>query len=212
MTEMTPGIGWERIREARERAGRALRPLHRYPVVGDSRQVLVQQVKEGDAILDIGANDRNVERYLAAHAVPVQYFSCDIDRSLHHDYHDLGDIDRSFDVACMFDVIEHVSPRTAMDMINSAFTLLRPGGRLLVSTPNVDHPTRFWRDSTHITPFRYDELAGFMIAAGFEDIRIMRIARLRWQDRIRRIWAAPVLRLLRIDYAPSILAIGVRQQ
>jgi SAM-dependent methyltransferase len=201
---------WESIRNARETAARTLKPLRRYPVVPDSRRVLLRNLREGDLVLDVGANDRNVERYLQAHNAPARYFSCDVDRTLHHDYYSLDDVDQTFDVVCLFDVIEHLPVPVARDMVKQLLGLVRPGGQIYITTPNVDHPTRFWRDCTHITPFRYDELAGVLIAAGFADIQVLRIARLKWQDRLRYVLAAPTLRLLGIDFAPSILLIGTR--
>lgn len=203
-------IPWQEVHAARAQAARTLKPLHRCPLVADSRQVLLRELVPGASLLDVGANDRNVERYLRGKGADVRYFSCDIDRTLSHDYYGLDEVDRRFDAACLFDVIEHVSPTQALSMLAGIHRLLEPGGRVLVTTPNVDHPTRFWRDATHITPFRYDELAGFLIAAGFTDVRILRVARLKWQDRLRRLWAAPVLRLLGIDFAPSILALARR--
>jgi SAM-dependent methyltransferase len=201
---------WEVIRNARETAARSLKPLRRYRVVPDSRRVLLSNLRDGDLVLDVGANDRNVERYLKEHSAPARYFSCDVDRTLHHDYYSLDEVDRTFDVVCLFDVIEHLQVPIARDMVKKLFGVLGPGGKLYVSTPNVDHPTRFWRDCTHITPFRYDELAGLMIGAGFTDIQVFRIARMKWQDRLRYVLAAPTLRLLGIDFAPSILLIGKR--
>lgn len=201
-------ISWEKIRESRSLAARILKPLHRYPVIKDSRELLFRYAKSDAALLDVGANDRNLERTLARNNKKLNYFSCDIDRSLRHDYYDLGQIDRTFDIACLFDVIEHVPPPDAFDMLEKINALLNPGGMLMVSTPNVDHPTRFWRDCTHITPFRYDELAGFLIAAGFSNIEIWRVCRMRWQERLRLIFAAPTLRLLGVDYCPSIVVVG----
>ena len=186
------GLDWEQVKRGREMAGRRLLPLHRIPMIRDSRMLLLQLAREGDRLLDVGANDRNVGRFLKDRQPHIHYFSFDIDRSLPHDYYALDAIDKQFELSCLFDVIEH----------------LPPGGQLLITTPNVDHPVRFWRDCTHVTPFRYDELAGFLTAAGYDDVRIWRVGRMKWQDRLRRIWAAPVLRLLGIDYAPTILAIG----
>lgn len=206
------GMEWEKVKHFREAAARKLKPLHRYPVVPDSRQMLLDRAPSSGSLLDVGANDRNVERYLKSRGATLKYYSCDVDRSLPHDFYDLDEVTINFDQSSLFDVIEHVSPEVAMDILKKIHGHLKPGGQLFVTTPNVDHPTRFWRDCTHITPFRFDELAGFLMAAGFEDIEIYRVARLKWQDRLRRLWAGPMLRLLGADFAPTILLIGVRKK
>lgn len=204
-------IDWQKIKVARECAARSLKPLHKTPLIHDSRDFLLKKTADGSSLLDVGANDRNLEKAIQRSARKIDYFSCDIDRSLPHDYYDLSTVDRQFEVICLFDVIEHLHPEIAMNVLEQIFRLLVPGGLVYVTTPNVDHPTRFWRDCTHITPFRYDELAGFVSAAQFDDVEVWRIARYKWQDRLRHVLARPVLRLLGIDFAPSILVVGKKK-
>ena len=96
--------------------------------------------------MDVGANDRNVEALLNARGVKVDYRSFDMDRSLPHDYYDLAQVDRQFSLILIFDVIEHLVPTDVATLLGRVRDLLQPGGRILISTPNVDHPVRFWRD------------------------------------------------------------------
>jgi 2-polyprenyl-3-methyl-5-hydroxy-6-metoxy-1,4-benzoquinol methylase len=68
---------------------------------------------------------------------------------------DLRDAD--FDTALIAEVLEHVTDDVGMDMLRRAWSLLRPGGRLIVSVPNEDaipHPNhirRFDRQSLELT-------------------------------------------------------------
>lgn len=197
-------INWSRVRKGRDAANRELPPLRRLPLEDSGRSLLLKTVSKGDQILDIGANDRNVEALLNARGVKVDYRSFDMDRSLPHDYYDLAQVDRQFSLILIFDVIEHLMPTDVATLLDRVRDLLQPGGRILVSTPNVDHPVRFWRDCTHITPFRYDELSGFLMVSGFIEIEVFRLKKMKAKDWLRYAIAQPVLRLLDIDFAPGI--------
>ena len=200
---------WNGIMKGRKLASERLPHILRLPLVGSGRDLLLKFLKKGSSVLDMGANDRNVGRFLKERGVEVEYLSFDVDRSLEHDYYNLKDIDRTFDAVVLFDVIEHMSVKEAAACLSEARRLLKKGGVLVVSTPNVCHPVVFWRDCTHITAFRYDELYGLMASAGFEDIRIYRCGSFSLRDRLVAFLLSPVLRLLRMDYAPGIVAVGM---
>jgi 2-polyprenyl-3-methyl-5-hydroxy-6-metoxy-1,4-benzoquinol methylase len=173
-------------------------------MVDSVRSLLLKTLRGGDEILDIGANDRNVEVLLRAHSSKAEYRSFDADHSMPHDYYDLATVDKKFSLILIFDVIEHLTPTDAAALLGRVWDLLIPAGRVLISTPNVDHPVRFWRDCTHITPFRYDELSGFLMETGFTEIEVFRIKKMKVKDWLRYAIAQPVLRLLDIDFAPGI--------
>lgn len=75
----------------------------------------------------------------------------------------------------MFEVVEHMEIDEVKRVFSKVRKALSSGGLFFVSTPNVYHPVRFWRDSSHITPFAYDELVGLLISADFSDFRVYRI-------------------------------------
>ncbi len=60
--------------------------------------------------------------------------------------------DRRFDVIATFQVLEHVVD--PVEFVRSAATLLKPGGRLVLETPGVDHPraVKAGRDWRYIIP------------------------------------------------------------
>jgi SAM-dependent methyltransferase len=197
-------INWSRVRTGRDAANRKLPPLRCIPMVDSVRSLLLKTFRSGDEILDIGANDRNVELLLRTRNAKIEYRSFDADHSMPHDYYDLATIDRQFSLILIFDVIEHLTPTDAAALLSRVWDLLLPAGRILISTPNVDHPVRFWRDCTHITPFRYDELSGFLMESGFTGIEVFRLKKMKIKDWLRYAIAQPVLRLLDIDFAPGI--------
>jgi len=205
---MANGIDWSKIRKGRDTAAKSLPKITKIPIVKSNRQVISDILKDGDAILDIGANNRSLEKYLRSITRKVSYFSLDIDKNLPHDYYDMAAIDRKFDVIVALDVIEHMTLIDTVVLFGRIHELLNPSGRVVISTPNVCHPVRFWRDCTHITPYRYDELAGLLISAGFHDIKIYRIKDMKTKDKIRYWIYSPLLRLLDIDFAPGIVAVA----
>ena len=54
------------------------------------------------------------------------------------DIHELAKLERRFDVVTAFEVIEHIPPETTDSFLRALAMLLKPGGRLLLSTPNHD--------------------------------------------------------------------------
>lgn len=91
----------------------------------------------------------------------------------------------TFDLCLMLDVVEHLpDPRVA---IREGFRVLRPGGFLLVCTPNILNWRRVWRfvssrrfpktsgdpepyDGGHLHFFTYADLADLLGGAGFGEI------------------------------------------
>jgi len=198
-------IEWNKIRTGRDQAVSNLKPILKLPLIASSMDLIHKVVREGDKLLDVGANNRNLEKDLQTSGKQVEYYSYDIDRSLPHDYYDLSEITLQFDVVTILEVIEHIPPGDVARLFQRVAELLKPDGTIIVSTPNVCHPVRFWRDCTHITPFRYDELAGLLHSTGFTGIEVFRLKKMRIKDWLRYWFSLPTLRLLDIDFAPGIV-------
>ena len=81
----------------------------------------------------------------------------------HHKIHESNVLDylqttpKLYDAITAFHVIEHLEIRDASAFIQLAADRLRPGGRLIIATPNPGSlPTiahEFWRDPTHVRPY-----------------------------------------------------------
>ena len=73
-----------------------------------------------------------------------------------------------------FHVIEHLPPDAVDRLVRLAFAALRPGGLLLLETPNplsVSVTARsFWLDPTHMRPVHPETLRGSYESAGFAGI------------------------------------------
>ena len=203
-------VDWSAIKRGRSSLHGAFPRVLKVPMIEDAEKALYDMIPDGGSVLDIGAYDRNIERYLKNKPKKVYYKSFDVDKSLPHDYYSFDEIDERFDVAVSFEVIEHLGVKDAVGLVSNMYSVLKDGGKAVISTPNIFHPTVFWRDCTHRTGFRYQELAGIMAASGFRNIKIYRVMKLSLKNRITIFFYKPVLKLLDMDYAGRILAIGER--
>ena len=202
-------ISWSRLFDRRGR-------IHeRYPDIWDLKilrkrfPLMIKMIREGEKVLDIGASNRNLEGRLKRHFPGLHYKSMDIDREQFHDFYSLEEIRESFDVVFLFEVIEHLDLEEGNSLLRRIYDLLNPGGRLILTTPNVFNPSRYWRDATHKVAYCYDELGGLLVSHRFE-IRVMyrtySDAFLRYLFRVYVM--APLHRYLGIDFAKSILVVA----
>lgn len=82
----------------------------------------------------------------------------------------------SLDMVTAFHVIEHLGVEELIEVIQAACHALRPGGCLLVETPNptnlVMGACDFYNDPTHRSPLPPDLTAYLVSAHGFADIEV----------------------------------------
>jgi SAM-dependent methyltransferase len=97
------------------------------------KQFFLNMIGKNDVVLEIGCGDGWVARHLAERGVsnfvdidttPAASIIGDI-----RDWRSLGIKPQSFDYIVAFEVLEHV------DCMDDCFALLKPGGRLLVTSP-----------------------------------------------------------------------------
>ncbi|MBI5190025.1 MAG: methyltransferase domain-containing protein [Nitrospirae bacterium] len=179
------------------------------PLVKKEMDRLLPNIKDGDSVLEVGAGDRRFEAKIMASGVSVEYRSMDIDPETRQDYRSLDGIAEGFDLVFMFELIEHLTPDEGLVMLKKVRGLLKPGGRVLIGTPNLYHPHRYFGDITHKTPYKYEELGALMMMAGFGDINVYRVYNDAYLRRAFRLSVGIWLhKYLDIDFAGSILAEG----
>ena len=184
----------------------------RYPTIWNLRivrkrlPVILDHLRDGESVLEIGAFDRSLAERLKKDRPAVVYKSLDIDPTYHHDYLSLDQVQERFDLVLLFEVIEHLDWNAGREMAGKIYGILNPGGRVIVTTPNVFTPGQYWKDASHLTPYHYEELGGLFIGHGFEVVEICRLfndAAISYAAKVY--FFAPFFRFLGIDFAKSIL-------
>lgn len=207
-----PNIQWSRIFEYRAKIHERYREVWDIPLIKKRSRLLRKSLKNGMHLLDVGGGLRTMKDEIDRIGISVEYKSMDVDRSNYHDYYDLDDVKESFDAVTLFEVIEHVTLEEAFLLLERVAKVLREGGLIIVSTPNIFQPARFMRDSTHKTFFGYDELCGLISMAGFDIRNVYR----SYNDAFHRYFLKVTLfgwlfRFFSIDYAHSIFVVGQKR-
>lgn len=175
--------------------------------------IVLEEVRNGDSILDIGSSTRELRnRLINECGCRVTYKSMDIDRETKQDFYSLDEIKEKFNVIFLFEVIEHLTFEDGVQLLNAIHDLLIPGGKLILTTPNAFHPNRSWEYSHKVT-YRYDEIGGILISLGFRIKKILRIYNDAFFRRLFRTWiAAPLHKYLCVDFAKSILVVALKEK
>jgi SAM-dependent methyltransferase len=174
--------------------------------------LMLKMIRDGEKVLDIGASNRNLQDRLRRHLPKLIYKSMDIDREQFHDFYSLDEIQESFDVVFLFEVIEHLEMEEGVQLLKKIYNLLNGGGRLILTTPNVFNPSRFWRDATHKVAYCYDELGGLLLSQGFQIKMMYRTYSDAFHRYLFRLYImAPLHRYLGVDFAKSILVVAEKR-
>ena len=165
--------------------------------------------QQSTSVLEIGAGEKKLATRLRKAWGGVDYKSCDIDRSHTHNFYDISEVVGEYDLVCGLEVIEHLDLTAALVMVETCFARTKPGGRLVLTTPNIFYPPAFLRDATHVTPFCHDELGALMRLAGYEVSAIYRLHHDALLKKfLKRVIMYPMYRALGIDFAHQILVVG----
>lgn len=209
---MSKEISWSKLFEYREQIHQMYRDIWDIKILRKRFPLMVRTIEDGEKILDIGASNRNLEERLKRHFPSLIYKSMDIDREQFHDFYSMEEIRETFDVVFLFEVIEHLELGEGVRLLKRSYDLLNEGGRLILTTPNVFNPNRFWRDATHRVAYCYDELGGLLLARGFSIAAMYRTYNDVFHRYFFRIYVmAPVHRYLGIDFAKSILIVAEKK-
>jgi len=167
---------------------------------------------DGCAILDVGAHDRKLGMQLATLRPAIHYQSMDVDPAGEHDFRSMSEIgDEQFDLVNCSEVIEHIPFEDGVALLKEILRVLKPGGRVVVSTPNLKHPHRYWTSPDHITPYNYDALAGILLGVGYEMEVMYRVHNQPFfQFYFRRLIGVWLHWYLDIDFALSVIAVARR--
>ncbi|MBR5624924.1 methyltransferase domain-containing protein [bacterium] len=205
---------WSQIFLWRQKFRKSMGRIDKLPITSSAAQWIIDEVEKSASkklsVLDFGAGPRLLMEKLSPVIGKIDYESYDIDRRTEQDYYDIKDIKKTFDIVVCLEVIEHLDTRGKIDLVREMTSLTKPGGKVMLTTPNAEHPTVFWRDFSHVAPIHHLDLAGLMARFGLEEIEIHRLAKLTLKKRIQLLFFAPLLKFLHCDFAQSIMAVGTR--
>lgn len=80
----------------------------------------------------------------------------------------------SFDLITGLDIVEHFHKMEVLRFLDACFAALKPGGRLILQTPNADSPwgtIHRYNDFTHEVGFNPNALSRLLNLCGFTNIR-----------------------------------------
>lgn len=202
---------WSTLYEARRQLLKQYRYWWNIPFKSSHTRVLLDELRPGARVLEIGSSHRNLEGPLTAAFPGLVYKSMDIDRQTRHDYYTLDEVEGAFDAVVLFEVIEHMPFCEGVRLLSRIYDLLVPGGKLVLTTPNVAHPTHYYRDPTHVLPWSHEGLGGVLVGLGFSVSRMYRIYNAPFVEKVFRMYlAAPFYRVLGIDFAHSLMVVAER--
>jgi SAM-dependent methyltransferase len=209
---MNETLSWSKLYEYRDQVHARYAKIWDLKILRKRFPLMVKTIRDGEKVLDIGASNRNLQERLKRHFPKMIYKSMDIDREQFHDFYSLEEVQEPFDVVFLFEVIEHLGLEEGIQLLKGIYRLLNEGGRLILTTPNVFNPSRFWRDATHRVAYCYDELGGLLLAQGFQIKAMYRTYNDAFHRYVFRIYVmASLHRYLGIDFAKSIMVIAEKK-
>jgi O-antigen chain-terminating methyltransferase len=72
-------------------------------------------------------------------------------------------------------VIEHLQPARVAELFHECHRAMRPGGKLILITPNAKDlrtTERFWLDPSHVRPYPQKLLTAMLADAGFSHVTV----------------------------------------
>ena len=194
-------------REAFERFG----TIFDLPTVRSAYKYLKQSY-QGGCVLDVGAGASHHLRQVLELGDEA-YHSLDNDPAGQFTYTDVAQIPKGqrYRWIVMNHVLEHLTIEGTADLLLGLHDHLDPGGRMVITVPNVSHPVRYRADETHVTPWSYGGLYAMCRFAGYDVLQIYRYSKNRGPlDPLSWVIERVMRHLYRIDWCQGIMLIATR--
>ncbi len=121
---------------------------------------------KNSSVIDIGCGDKFLEDPFKE--IDMLYYGYDIE-DLDIELDQLPHKNDSLDLAISFALIEHL--KAPQNMLNEIMRCLKPGGTLIISTPNWWYSSKnFFDDYTHVKPYSPNTLKHILKYNEFEEI------------------------------------------
>ncbi len=180
----------------------------------DIEQVYLDAVRHAANLLDVGAGDLRMMRRLQRAGFAGRYDTQDIGIEHSYTFQSVDDVTSTYDAILCLDVIEHLPLRDGLALLLRLVDLLRPGGTLVVQTPNA-HCIRAplgW-DMTHLHCYSAQDLWAFFTSCGLSTQAwrvVFRTEQVSVASRFRFLLERVTTRILRCDYADNIAVIATK--
>jgi SAM-dependent methyltransferase len=205
------GISWTQFHRARIEFQRRWPSVWKLPVTDELFKLVLDQNERPRSVLDVGATTRVWEPTVRRHWPDAEYRSLDIDRTHTQDYYSFDDVDRTFDLVFCVEVLEHVPPNIAIELLENCARAVRPGGLVLMSVPNVLTPGA-QLEFTHQTAYSHFDLPGLMSWVGLDVIDGARLClRSRKHRLLHQYLFMPLHRAMKVDFCQCVLMLGRRR-
>ncbi len=205
-------VAWSEVFRTRDVIHKKYATIWRVPVLRKRFKLIRSLLIDGARVLDVGAGDAEWGPRLQKVITNITYKTVDIDPNQNSDYRSMQEIQREFDLVISWEVIEHLTLEEGENMIRECGRVLCPNGKLVISTPNIFNPSRYLMDSTHLTPYSYEELGGLCLRSGLEVVGIYRTFNASIvQFFLKRIFSAPIHRFVGLDYTKSVIIIAKKR-
>lgn len=212
MSENNSNLSWSLLYKFRREVRGMYKTVYSIPLRKKLLNVVSGELEGGESILDVGASDKTFCNKILKLFPTATCKTMDLDREATHDYYSLDDIEEKFDVIVLAEVIEHLELEDGADFLKKLNLLLKSGGKIILTTPNIHHPNIWMRDADHKVPYRYDVLGSLLIFTGFDVKRIFRIYNDAFIRRIFRVYIASFIhKYFDIDFAKAIAVVAVKK-
>jgi SAM-dependent methyltransferase len=180
--------------------------------LNEYEQIIFDHTKTAERLLDFGAGDKALKKKFLAAGFRGIYETLDISSEDTHEYSALDQVLEKFDAILCLEVIEHMTLNEYVDLMDGFGEILKPGGILVISTPNPLCVVPMWSgDPGHISQFPLADLTADFMVRGYK-VQTWRVRYGAWPrrvfDRLRFFCMRVLTYLQSVDYAQGLLVIG----
>lgn len=152
MSENNSKLSWSLLYKFRKDIRKMHKSVYSIPLKKKLLDVVRGELKGDESLLDVGASDKTFGNKILKLFPHVTCKTMDLDKEAGHDYYSLDDIEEKFDIIVSAEVIEHIELEEGAEFLKKLNSLLKTGGKIVITTPNIHHPNVWMRDADHKVP------------------------------------------------------------